>query len=322
MKAILCHKYGGPEVLTIENIEKPIPEKDEVLVRVLANAVTTAGLISRKGTPKFTRLFTGISSPKNKILGMEFSGIVEESVTKNSLFKKGDYVFGITGPKLGANAEFISINKNAVITTSPTNIDSVEIVGSIEGGLTGLHFLKNKANIKKGQSILIYGASGSVGSASIQIAKFYGAKVTAVCSTKNIELMHKLGADDVIDYTSKSFKTLQTKYDIIFDTLGIYSFSKWKKNLKSNGKFLDCNNIRTGFDMICTRIAGGKKAIFATTYLRPKHRIKRDLILLKRILKQNKFIPVIDKIYSYTEVTDAHHYVETKRKRGNVLITF
>jgi NADPH:quinone reductase-like Zn-dependent oxidoreductase len=322
MKAILCHNYGGPEVLTIEDISKPVLKEDEVLVRVLANAVTTAGLISRKGTPKFTRLFTGISRPKNKILGMEFSGIIEESNFKDATLKDGDYVFGITGPKLGANAEFICIKKDAVIATIPLNIDPVEIAGTIEGGLTALHFLKNKAKLKKGQSILIYGASGSVGSASIQIAKFFGATVTAVCSTRNIELMHALGADNVIDYTKESFTTLITKYDVIFDTLGFYSFSKWRRNLRPNGKFLDSDNIRTVLDMIWTGIVGRKKAIFATTYLRSNQQIRHDLILLKEILEQNKFIPVIDKIYSYKNVKDAHAYVETKRKKGSVLIKF
>ncbi len=321
MKAILRNQYGGPEVLSVENISKPVPKEDEVLVRVLATAVTTAGLISRKGTPKFTRLFTGISRPKNKILGMEFSGIIEETFSQNSSFKKGDYVFGITDPKLGTNAEFISIKEDATITTIPSNIDPVEIAGSIEGGLTALHYLKNKANLKKGLSILIYGGSGSVGSASIQIAKLYGATVTAVCSTENVELMYELGADSVIDYTREDFTTLNKRYDVIFDTLGMYSFSKCQKLLKSNGKFLD-TTLKTALDMVWNGIRGGKKAIFTTTYLRPKQHIKDDLDLLKGLLECNKFFPVIDRIYSCSEVKDAHIYVETKRKKGSVLIKF
>ncbi len=320
MKAAICTKYGAPEVLKVIEIKKPIPKDNEILIKIHTAAVTTAGLIGRTGIPYFTRLFSGLAKPRKSILGMEFSGEIEAIGKQVNLFKNGDTIFGLTGMSLGANAEYKCLTEDAAITKQPINTDHKASVAVIEGGLTALHFLRNKGNIQPGDKILINGASGSVGTASIQIAKYFGAEVTGVCSTQNIALVKSLGADHVIDYTKKDFTKTGRTYDVIFDTLGKRSFLSCRQALNPNGKFLDSNGLSTVFHMLWTSLFSNKKAILATTYTRSKISLKTDLIYLKALVETGKIKPVIDRCYPLIKIIEAHSYVETGHKKGNVIL--
>lgn len=321
MKAIVCTKYGAPDVLQLQEIEKPVPKDNEVLIKIHSAAVTTAGLHGRKGEPFFTRLFSGLTKPKKDILGMELSGEVEATGKDVKLFKKGDEVFGLTGMSLGANAEYKCLPEDAALILKPANTTYEESAALIEGGLTALNFLRNKGNIQSGQKVLIYGASGSVGTASIQIAKHFGAEVTGVCSTANLEMVKSLGADVVIDYTKEDFTKNSKTYDIIFDTVGKCSFPLCKGSLKEKGIYLDAAGLSTVFHMLWTSLLGSKKAILTATYVRSANAIKKDLIHLKELIEAKKIIPVIDKRYPFEQIVGAHRYVETGRKKGNVIIS-
>ncbi len=321
MKAIICTKYGEPDVLEIQEVEKPVPKANEILIKIHAAAVTTAGLISRTGKPMFTRLFGGLAKPKNTIPGMELAGEIEAIGTHVKLFKKGQQVFGLTGMTLGANAEYVCLSENAAIIKKPSNTTFGESVAVIEGGLTALFFLGNKGKVQPGQKVLIYGASGSVGSASIQVAKYLGAEVTGICSTGNIEMVKSLGADKVIDYTKEDFTQNGMTYDIIFDTLGKRSFLGCKNSLRSKGIYLDAAGLSTVFHMFWTSLFSQKKAILTTTYTRPTMLIKRDLKVVKELVETGEIIPVIDRYYLLEQTAEAHRYVETKRKKGNVILS-
>lgn len=321
MKAVICTKYGPPEVLQVEEVEKPVPEDNEVLIKVYSVAVTTAGLIGRQGKPIFTRLFSGLTKPKKNILGMEFAGEVEAIGENVKLFKEGDKVFGLTGLSLGANAEYKCLPEDAAIIKKPCITNYEESAAVIEGGLTALNFLKKKGEIQHGQKVLIYGASGSVGTASIQIAKYFGAEVTGICSTVNLEMVKSLGADIVIDYTKEDFTQNGQAYDIIFDTVGKRSFPLCKNSLKPKGKYLDAHGLSTVFHMFWTSLFSHKKAIFTTTYIRPARAIKEDLYVLKELVEARELKPVIDRRYLLAQTAEAHRYVETERKKGNVVLT-
>jgi NADPH:quinone reductase-like Zn-dependent oxidoreductase len=321
MKAIEYTKYGSPEVLQLIDAEKPSSKDNEILIKIHATTVTATECTFRKGEPFISRLFTGLKSPKIKRLGEELSGEIE-AVGKNvTLFKKGDHIFGTAGPTFGANAEYICIPENGVITLKPTNVNNSEAAASIDGFLTALPFLRDTGNIKSGQKVLIYGASGSVGSAAVQVAKYYGTEVTGVCSTANIELIKSIGADYVIDYKKDDFTKNKQSYDIIFDTVGKTSFSNCKSLLKQKGIFLESG---IGFGIIpvvlWTSIFGGKKAKIAATGLRKPNERKKDLIFLKELMESGKIKPVIDRTYTLEQIQEAHKYVDLGHKKGNVVI--
>jgi len=321
MKAVICTKYGGPDVLKIQELEKPVLGNNELLIKIHTAAVTTAGLIGRMGKPIFTRLITGLLKPRKKILGMELAGEIVGIGNEVKLFKKGDQIFGLTGMSLGAHAEYITLTEQAALTQKPKNACFEQSTAAIEGGLTALHFLKNTGKIQPGQKVLIYGASGSVGTAAVQIAKYYGAIVTGVCSTTNLEMVKSLGADTVIDYTKEDFTQNDQKYDLIFDTLGKRSFPICKDSLSPKGIYLDATGFSTVFHMIWTSLFSNKKAILTTTYTRSAKALKEDLILLKELIEANQFKPVVDRSYSMEQIVEAHEYVETGRKKGNVILS-
>ncbi|UII80076.1 NAD(P)-dependent alcohol dehydrogenase [Flagellimonas sp. CMM7] len=320
MKAIVCTKYGTPDVLQFQEVEKPVAKEDEILIKIHAAAVTTAGLIGRKGEPFFTRLFSGLFKPKKNILGMELAGEIEAIGENVKLFEEGEQVFGLTGMSLGSNAEYKSLSENAAVIRKSSNTDYVESVAVIEGGLTALNFLNNKGKIQRGQKVLIYGASGSVGTASIQLAKYFGAEVTGVCSTANIKMVKLLGANTAIDYTKEDFTKNGQTYDIIFDTVGKQSFFRCRDSLKPQGVYLDAAGISTIFHMCWTSLFSRKKAILTATYMRPTSVIKRDLAILKELVEAGEIKPVIDRCYTLEQTAEAHQYVETGRKKGNVVI--
>lgn len=321
MKAIICTKYGPPEVLQLQEVEKPVPKNNEVLIKVHAATATAAGLVGRKGEPFFARLFMGLTKPNKNILGSELAGEIEAVGKDVKNFKVSDQVFGTTGVALGAHAEFRCLPEDAALVTKPVNMTYDESVAVVEGGLTALPFLRDKAKIQRGQKVLIYGASGSVGTASIQVAKHFGAEVTGVCSTANVELVKSLGADKVIDYTKEDFTKNGQIYDIIFDTVGKKSFSQCKGSLTQNGVYLDAAGVGTVFPMLWTSKSRGKKAIFAATGLRPASDMAKDLFVIKELIETGKLKPVIDRRYRLEQTAEAHRYVETGRKKGNVIIT-
>ncbi len=321
MKAIVYTKYGPPEVLQLVEKKKPTPKDNEVLVRICATTVTATECTFRKGKPYFSRLFTGLRKPKIIMLGEELAGIIE-AVGKNvKLFKIGDQVFGTAGPEFGANAEYKCIPEDGVLAIKPSNLTFEEAASCVDGFLTALPFLRDKGKIKRGQNVLIYGASGSVGSAAVQIAKYFGTEVTGVCSGSNMEIVKSLGADSVIDYTKEDFTKNDKTNDLIFDAVGKTSFSKCKQALKHNGIFLEAGITSSVFPIVLwTSFFGTKKVKIAATGLRPPHERTKDLKLLKELLESGNIKPVIDRRYPLEKIADAHRYVDEGHKKGNVAI--
>ncbi|MFS1514268.1 NAD(P)-dependent alcohol dehydrogenase [Chengkuizengella sp. SCS-71B] len=320
MKAIVYQKYGSPNVLKIKEVEKPSPKDNEILIRIYETIVTSTDCISRRGTPFIIRFFNGFIKPKNSMLGHYPSGEVE-AVGKNvKLFKKGDQVFGFSRDSLGAHAEYKCLPEEGIIGLKPTNMTYGEAAAVLYGGLTALIFLRDKIKIQKGQKMLIVGAAGGIGTFAVQLAKYYGAEVTGVCSTKNLDLVKSLGADHVIDYTTKDFAKNGNTYDYIFDTVGKSSFLRCKSSLKQNGVYLlTIPTLSIMLQMLWTSKFGSKKAVFAATSFAWT---QNDLNLLKGLIESGKLKSVIDRSYPMEQISEAHKYVETGHKKGNVVITF
>lgn len=321
MKAVIQEKYGPPAVLKVTEVEKPVPKEDEVLIKIYATSVTQAHIAMRKGKPLFGRLIIGLTKPKNSIPGTDLAGEIESVGREVKNFQLGNKVFAATDADGGAYAEFICLKENDVILEKPENMSYEEASGIIEGATTSLAFLRDHGKVKAGQKVLVNGASGSVGSAAVQLAKYYGAKVTGVCSTKNVEMVISLGADEVIDYTKDDFTKNENSYDIIFDTVGKSSFSKSKDALKDDGIFLSpVLSFSILSQMIKTKMIGKKKVIFAATGLRkPEEKIK-DLKFLKGLIDEGRLKSIIDRKYKLDDIVEAHKYVEKGHKSGNVIL--
>ena len=315
-------QYGQPEVLQIKEAIKPTPANNEILIRIYATTVTATEATFRKGEPYFSRLFTGLTKPKITTLGEELAGEVEATGKDVTLFKKGDQVFGTAGPKFGANAEYLCVPEDGVLAIKPVNSTHEEAASSVDGFLTALPFLRDTGNIKAGQKVLINGASGSVGSSAVQVAKYFGAEVTGVCSTSNLALVKSLGADYVIDYTSEDFAQNGERYDLIFDAVGKISFTDSKGSLKEKGIFLEAG-IGMGIfpHVVWTSMVGGKKAKIAATGMRSPQKRSKDLDLLKELMETGEIKPVIDSVYPLEQIAAAHSYVDKGHKKGNVVIT-
>jgi len=327
MKAIVCTKYGSPDVLQLKEVERPTPKENEVRIRVYATTVTAVDCAMRRFN-KFplwlwlpVRIGIGITGPRKKILGHELSGKIEAVGKDVKLFGKGDRVFASTGHSYGAHAEYKCLPEDGVLAIKPANMTYEEAAAVPVGGGTALHFL-GKTNIQSGQKVLINGASGSVGSYAVQLAKYFGAEVTGVCSTTNLELVKSLGADKVIDYTQEDFTKTGLTYDIIFDAVGKSSFSRCKSSLKPGGIYLTTiPSLGVMLQMLWTSKFGRKKAIFAASGFAPSSEKTKNLIFLKELIEAEKIKPVIDRRYPLEQIAEAHRYVEKGHKKGNVVIT-
>jgi len=321
MKTIITTKYGSPEVLKLSEAIKPIPKANEILIQIKASSVTAADTMMRKGEPYYGRLFIGLTKPKNPVPGTGFSGIIVTTGKDVSAFKVGEAVFGeiVLGP--GTNCEYVCVPEDGVVLRKPENISFAQAAPVCDGALTSMNFLKSIANMKPGQRILINGASGSLGSAAVQLAKILGAEVTGVCSTSNIKMVKDFGADQVIDYTKTDFTTKNEFYDIIYDTIGTLSFTACKKVLTSEGQYISpVLGAPLLYQMIKTSILGGKKAKFSATGLKPVAELKILLLELKGFLEKGSLTTWIDKSYSLEEIALAHQYVDTGRKKGNIVL--
>jgi NADPH:quinone reductase-like Zn-dependent oxidoreductase len=294
MKAVIYEKYGSPLVLKMREIAKPVPRENEVLIQIHATTVSAGDWRLRKADPFLARLFNGLFRPKRvKILGFELSGVIEEVGKKVQAFKPGDEVFASCGLRFGGYAEYTCLPVNNLIALKPDNMSFEEAATVPVGGLTALRFLK-EAGIKAGSKVMIYGASGSVGSFALQIAKAYGADTTAVCSTTNLSMVKMLGADQVMDYTIDELTKYGSNYDIIFDAVGKLSKSAGKSLLNSGGRYV-------------------------TVKRNPKIN-PDDLLQLRELIIQGKLITVIDRRYSLEQIQEAHAYVESFHKKGNVVV--
>jgi NADPH:quinone reductase-like Zn-dependent oxidoreductase len=315
MKAIVYTKFGPPDVLHLQEVEKPTPKENEVLVKIVATTVV-------KEDPDMRRSpgFNGILRPRNPILGQELAGEIEAIGRDVTRFSPGDPVYGIGN--FGAYAEYKCMREDEALAIKPANMRYEEAASVPNGALTALPFLRDKGHIQRGQTVLIYGASGSVGTAAVQLAKSYGAEVTGVCSTANLEMVKCLGADSVIDYTQDDFTQNGKTYDIIFDTVGKTTFSKCKGSLMAEGVYLA--TVPTPVIMLQALWAakrGGKKVKFAAAGLRPAREKIKDLGFLTELIEAGKLRAVIDRCYPLEEIAEAHRYVEKGHKKGNVVIT-
>ncbi|MCL4562051.1 MAG: NAD(P)-dependent alcohol dehydrogenase [Chloroflexi bacterium] len=315
MKAIVYTKFGPPEVLHLQEVAKPTPKPNEVLIKIHATTV-----VKEDPDMRASPGFNGILKPRHPILGQELAGEIE-SIGKNvTRFKSGDQVFGID--MFGAYGQYKCMPENGALAIKPANMSYEEAASVPNGALTALPFLRDKGNIRRGQTVLIYGASGSVGTAAVQLARYYGAKVTGVCSTANLEWVKSLGVDHVIDYTKENFTENGKTYDIIFDTVGKRSISECKGSLTDEGIYLA--TVPTPVMMLqalWSSKSRGKKVKFAATGLRPSIEKIKDLVFLTELIEAGKIKPVIDRCYPLEQIAEAHRYVEQGHKKGNVVIT-
>jgi NADPH:quinone reductase-like Zn-dependent oxidoreductase len=315
MKAVVHDRYGPPEVLRIAEVERPVPADGEVLVRVHATTVTRSDCGYRAADPFFSRVFTGLRRPKRKIVGMELAGVVEEVGANVDEFAVGDEVFGMRG---GANAEYVCVREGGMLAPKPAGMTFEEAAAVCDGASIARACL-SKADLHEGRSIVVYGASGSIGTAGVQLARHFGAHVTAVCNTKNVELVRSLGADEVIDFTREDFTRNGKTYDVVFDAVGKHSFRRCRRSLNPGGVYISTD---LGFMWhvpplaLLTRWIGSRRVTLPI----PKYS-KDDIVFLGRLIEAGEYRAVIDRRYPLEDVVEATRYVETGQKTGSVVLT-
>jgi NADPH:quinone reductase-like Zn-dependent oxidoreductase len=319
MKAIVCTKYGPPEVLRLAEVEKPAPKDNEVLIKIYATTATSPDCLMRSGESLLGRMIMGLKRPREKyrILGLELAGEVEAVGKDVKRFRKGDQVFGFTGFSPGAYAEYKCMSEAGSLAVKPSNMTYEEAVAAVDGATTALFFLKDKAHIKNGEKVLINGASGSMGTAAVQLAKYFGAEVTAVCSSVNIELVKSLGADKVIDYTKEDFTKNGKTYDIIFDVVSKSSFLQCKNSLKQNGRYIvTIHGMVPVIQTLWTRVVGNKRVLFTWSIDKAE-----ALFFIRELIETGKFKAVMDSIYPLERIVEAHQFIEEGHKKGSVVVT-
>jgi len=322
MKAAVYNRYGPPEVVEIQDVPEPVPADNEVLVRIHATTVAAADWRLRKADPFFVRFMIGLRAPRKvHILGLEFAGEVEAVGPAVTRFREGDQVFGSTGFKFGTHAEYACLPEDGQLATKPANMTLEEAAAVMFGGISALHFVR-KANIGPGQKVLIYGASGSVGVFAVQLAKHFGAHVTGVCSTANLDLVRSLGADEVVDYTQEDFSRAGPVYDVVLDTVGKSGFSRSLSALKRGGFFVRVSGSFRLLSMIGETLrerwvsATGKAKVIGGV----AHAAPGDLAFLKGLIEAGELRTVIDRCYPLDEIVEAHRYAEAGHKKGHVVI--
>ncbi len=317
MKAAVYTSYGHPEVVQLKDVPKPSPNNNEIVVKVNASTVTAGDWRMRAGNPFAIRLYNGLFKLKRTVLGHEFSGVVDSVGGDVTQFKKGDAVFGYTGSNAGAHAEYVAVPADGVISQRPANINDQQAAALPVGASTALHFLR-KANIKSAQKVLIYGASGSVGSYAVQLAKYFGATVTAVCSQGNADLVLSLGADKVVDYRKEDFTKNAEKFDAIFDAVGKTTYSKGKRVLNSGGVYLTvAMSISLMLHSALNALSKRHQLISGVAKLTVE-----ELQFLTNLLETGTLKPVIEHTYPFSEIREAHRHAETGHKRGNLVLSF
>ncbi|MBN8704108.1 MAG: NAD(P)-dependent alcohol dehydrogenase [Bacteroidetes bacterium] len=317
MKAIIYTKYGAPEVAKLMEVPKPIPKDKEVLVKVYASTVNRTDSGFRSAEYFISRFWSGLLRPKCQILGSEFAGIIEEVGQGVTLFKKGDKVFGFNDKTFGGHGEYLAIAETDAITTMPENISFEKAAAITEGAHYALVDIR-AAKVAQGQNVLVYGATGAIGSAAVQLLKHFGAIVTAVCNTKNVELVKSLGADTVIDYQTQDFTSTANKFEFIFDAVGKSSFGQCKPLLTNKGIYISTELGKNGENILLaltTPLGRGKKLLFPLPVT-----TKEDVIFLKELVQKGEFNPVIDRQYKLDQIVEAYKYVESGQKTGNVVL--
>ena len=322
MRAAVYERYGPPEVVRIADMEKPVPQDNEVLVRVRATTVCAADWRLRRAKPFFIRLMTGLTRPKKtRILGMEFAGTVEAVGKLVTRFRTGDDVFGATGFRFGAHAEYVSVPEDGMLAAKPPNMSFPEAAAVLFGGFTALHFLR-KAKVEEDQDVLVYGASGSVGVFTVQLAKYFGARVTAVCSTGNVEMVKSLGADAVVDYTKEDFSKAGRMYDLVFDTVAMSGYSRTLRCLKRGRPYVQAGASGGGLAIIAgilrgkwVSMTGAAQVIGGMAAGSPE-----DQLFLKGLIEAGKLRTVIDRCYPLAQIAEAHRLAEGGHKKGHVVV--
>ncbi|HZY69285.1 MAG TPA: NAD(P)-dependent alcohol dehydrogenase [Devosia sp.] len=321
MKAACIDQYGPPEVIRVRDVPDPVPGPGEVLIRQVASTVTPADCAFRSADPAIVRLFAGLTKPKQPIPGGAIAGVVEAVGSGVTRFRPGERVFGTTDPLPGAMAELVATAADGALVPMPADLDFGPAAGLTYSYLTAMPFLRDEAKLQPGQQVLINGAAGSIGTVAVQLAVHMGARVTAVCSTRNIELVRSLGAHEVIDRTKSDFTAAHERYDAIFDTVGKSSFAASRGALKPGGIYLTTTpSMAILFNMLRRKRADGKRAKLATTGLRPIPDKARDMSELARLIKAGVLRAVIDRTYPLSQIAEAHRYVETGTNAGDVII--
>ncbi len=317
MRAIVHSRYGPPEVVKLLEVAKPIPKENEVLVKVYSSTVNRTDSGLRSAEYFVSRFFTGLFRPKYQILGCEFAGIVEEIGQHVATFKVGDKIFGFNDKTFGGHGEYLTIKETDAITTIPEGFSFDEAAAFTEGAHYALVDIR-AAKVERGQHVLVYGATGAIGSAAVQLLKHFGAKVTAVCDTKNLDLVKSLGADTVINYQTQDFTKTEDKFEFIFDAVGKSSFGQCKPLLTVKGVYISTELGKNGENLLfalTTPIWGGKRLLFPIPTI-----TKQDVIFLKELVEKGEFKPVIDRKYNLDQIVEAYKYVETGQKTGNVVL--
>jgi NADPH:quinone reductase-like Zn-dependent oxidoreductase len=323
MKAVVYDRYGPPDVQRLADVERPVPKEDEVLVKIHATTVTRADCAVREANRRnglaaalYSRVISGLLRPRQRILGSELAGEVEAVGAEVLEFAIGDHVFGVSAWNFGAHAEFICMRESAPLAHKPASMSFEEAAAVCDGAILALMCLR-RANLRKGRRILIYGASGAIGTAGVQLAKYFEADVTAVCSTKNLQTVRSLGADRVIDYTQEDFTKNGQTYDAIFDAVGKLSFGRCRGSLSRGGIYLATDGFQNLILELWTKLFGDKKVIFPI----PPRYTKKDVLFLKELIEAGRYRSVIDRCYPLEDVVKATRYVETEHKTGNVVLT-